>query len=128
MTTAIKVRNPRTGEDDYEFVPPSTEQIKACAERLRRGGQDWSRHGLSYRTDVMQRWKQAIGERRAEIVNALSLDTGRYRICQGESDSIGQMIDQWCALAPSLLADQARWSAAIPSIKYHSQWVPYELV
>jgi acyl-CoA reductase-like NAD-dependent aldehyde dehydrogenase len=128
MTSAIKVRNPRTGEDDYEFVPPSMEEIKACTERLRQASRDWSRRGLQYRTDVMQRWKQAIAASRAEILNTLARDTGRYRICHGEIDAIGPMIDQWCALAPALLEEQTRWSVAVPSIKYQSQFVPYELI
>jgi len=124
----IKVRNPRTGEDDYEFVPPSSEEIKACTARLRHGGADWFSSGLKNRIGVMQRWKKAIADNRAEIVSALSRDTGRFRLCDGELDGICLLIDRWCALAPSLLEEQAQWSAAIPTIKYHSQLVPYGLV
>jgi hypothetical protein len=42
----INVRNPRTGEFDYEFTPPTMAELHACARRLCDGQQQSNDGGL----------------------------------------------------------------------------------
>ena len=42
MTTTIHVRNPRTGKNDYEFVPPGHEALRAVCAGLRGAQRRWA--------------------------------------------------------------------------------------
>ncbi len=125
--TTIQVRNPRNGQNDYEFTPPSADELHALALRLRNSG--WAARALDERIGVLQSWKDSLTQQRAAIISALTTDTGRALISAMEFDGVIRSIDRWSALAPQLLQPEpAQSSVALPSISYKHQLVPYGLV
>lgn len=128
MTTTIPVRNPRTGQVDDKIVPPTLEQLTAECDRIRHSQLDWQTRGIGYRIEVLQAWKQALIGRKAELVQAITTDTGREMESVLEVDSVLSSIDRWCRVAPELLAEAPAKAAAIPLIQLQPQSVPYGLV
>ncbi len=128
MPTPISVRNPRTGKNDYEFVPPTKEEITALAAELKQNQEAWSRQGLAARAKVLMAWKEEYAAKQEEILEALTLDTGRHFISFTEVAATLTSIDRWCQEAESLLKGPAGRSAAMPHLRYESQNVPYPLV
>jgi succinate-semialdehyde dehydrogenase/glutarate-semialdehyde dehydrogenase len=126
---SLQARNPRTGHVDYEFVPPSSDELAALAARLREAQPAWRDAGVEHRVAVLQRFKAALEKHRAAIFAALAVDTGRRLIAGGEFASTLSAIDRWCREAPALVAPPPlRDSTGIPSIRYRNQYVPYPLV
>jgi acyl-CoA reductase-like NAD-dependent aldehyde dehydrogenase len=124
----IEVRNPRSGQIDYRFNAPSVDELRTTIQGLRAAQTAWAAAALSYRIEVLRRWRAEWIARQDELVEALSIDTGRYLIAGGEVQSVTGMIDRWCGLAPSLAAEEEFRSASMPNISYRSQYVPYALV
>ena len=125
---SIQVRNPRTGQYDYEFTPPTKGELQARAERLRAASRRWSARTVAARGAVLQRWKDALQTRRGEILEALTTDTGRHLLSVIELDGTLRAIDRWCQAAPALLQEQEQQSVSMPSVKFRAQFVPFELV
>ncbi|MCZ8130642.1 MAG: aldehyde dehydrogenase family protein [Steroidobacteraceae bacterium] len=124
----IRVRNPRTGEFDYEFTPPSAAALGEIAGRLRAAQPAWRDAGIEHRIEVLSRWKAALERHKADIVGALATDTARRLIAFGEFGSTLGAIDRWCREAPQLLREPEGTSGAVPSIRWRNQYVPYPLV
>lgn len=121
------VRNPRTGEIDHHFEAPSPAELRSIAEELRRAQPAWWAAGLERRIAVLQRWKAELLARREELVQALSVDTGRYLLAAGEAQSVAGMIERWSRLAPALAAEEEGRSSVHPGITFRSQYVPHAL-
>ena len=127
MIDRIEVRNPRTEKIDYWITSPTrTELIDTCA-RLRQAQVDWHRDGLERRIEAVQQWKQAIVSHKAELVEALAVDTGRLSESMLEVKSLVSSIDRWCSLAPELLQSESK-TTAVPFVRLEQQLVPYPLV
>ena len=124
----IEVRNPRSGRIDYRFNAPSADELRASIQELRAAQTAWAAAPLSHRIEVLKRWRTEWIARQGELVEALSIDTGRYLIAGSEVQSVTGMIDRWCGLVPSLAAEEEFRSASMPNISYRSQYVPYSLV
>lgn len=124
----IDVVNPRTGQVDYRFTPPSPDELDALTARLRAAQPAWRDAGMDARLAALQAFRDALERHRAPIVDALCLDTGRYLMAQGEVSSTVNAIERWCRQAPGLVAEAEGRSTAVPSIHYRNQWVPYPLV
>jgi len=124
----IEVRNPRNGEIDYRFNAPSADELSTTLKGLRAAQTAWAAAPLSYRIEVLKRWRTEWVARQGELVEALAKDTGRYLIAGSEVQSVTGMIDRWCGLVPSLAAEEEFRSATMPNISYRSQYVPYSLV
>lgn len=124
----IDVRNPRTGEVDYRFTPPSADALRALATRLRAAQPAWREAGVAQRVAVLERWKAALQRHQSTIVEALAVDTGRRLLAFGEFGSTLGALDRWCREAPPLLQPPAGRSVALPSIRFRNQYVPYPLV
>ncbi len=127
MTRTIAVRNPRTGELDYEIKPPDETQLTALCDRLRLAQDDWHQSGLGLRIETLQTWKQILSDSRSALVSALIRDTGRQSVSELEFDSLLNMIDRWCRLAPSLLQPTEQVTA-IPFIQLRQATCPYAVV
>lgn len=126
MTDTIEVRNPRTGELDYEFAPPTEEELTALTRRLRDAGREWSARDLDERLDALQEWKTALSD--ADwLVEALTADTGRRDVSAREVELVRGTIDRVCETAPAAL-ESAEGETSLPSVRYESQTVPYPLV
>jgi len=124
----IEVRNPRSGQIDYRFNAPSANELSTTIQGLRAAQAAWAAAPLAHRIDVLKRWRTEWIARQGELVEALSIDTGRYLIAGSEVQSVTGMIDRWCGLVPSLAAEEEFRSASMTNISYRSQYVPYSLV
>lgn len=78
----MKVRNPRTGEYDYEIVCATPDTIAAEAKRLRAAQPAWRALGAAGRADILTRWANAIDAAAPALVETLSVDTGRVGIAR----------------------------------------------
>lgn len=125
---SIDVVNPWTGAVDYTFTPPSAAELTAVVGRLRAAQPAWREAGMQARVAALQAFKTALERQRADIAAALSLDTGRYLMAQGEVSSTTGAIDRWCRQAPGLMVEAEGQSTQVPTIHYRNQWVPYPLV
>lgn len=124
----IRVRNPRSGQFDYEFPVPESEVLAQRARELRAAQREWGGRAVQARIDVLQRWKGELLARRAAIVDALSADTGRHLLAQAEFGGTIGALDRWCAQATMLVRGDEGRSQSQPTITYRTQLVPYPLV
>ncbi|MCS6805844.1 MAG: aldehyde dehydrogenase family protein [Acidobacteriota bacterium] len=128
MVEQIPVRNPRTGQFDDFITPPTPEQLKAHAERLRQAQRDWWHAGLAERITALQQWREILLARKQELASVLAVDTGRWPESVLEVEVVISSIERWCRLAPSLLVEREPAHTSIPFIELKSQLVPYPLV
>jgi acyl-CoA reductase-like NAD-dependent aldehyde dehydrogenase len=124
----IAVRNPRTGQNDYEFVPPTDAELAARCKELRAGQPQWWESGLEARCAVMRRFADALEVNRDAVVAALAADTGRVAVAAGELVSVARNIRRWCERAPGILATGEFQSKIMPTLRVGHQLVPYTLV
>ena len=124
----IEVRNPRTGQIDYDFNAPNELELATRLGAMRHAQQRWAARPLEERIAILKRWRGKWVARQAEIIGALAHDTGRFLIATSEVGSVLGMIDRWIAITPSLAQEEELRSATMPSISYRSQYVPYPLV
>ncbi len=128
MTDTLQVRNPRTGERDYEIRVATADVIEPMAVELRANQHGWRDLGLDGRVDVMQRWKAELARHREAITAALSIDTGRRVLAATEVGSVMSGIDRWCAMAPALMQTAEHPSKAMPDVALRQQHEPYPLL
>lgn len=128
--TTISVRNPRTGEFDYEFAGASADSVAEAAKRLRAGQPAWQAMSAAERAEVLLAWSDRIQAAGPDIVAALSTDTGRMAIAQVELFGVIGFIQRWASLAPDMLASLANEEreTATPGIVARTTGVPYQLV
>ena len=124
----IDVVNPRSGEVDYRFIPPTEHELDALCGRLREAQPGWRDAGMDRRVAVLQRFRSALEKHREAIAAALCADTGRYLLAASEVAATMGGIDRWCREAPGLMQEAEGRSVQVPSIRYRNQWVPYPLV
>lgn len=128
MPDTLKIRNPRSGEYDYEIDIATEDEIRPIAEELHNAQPDWRDLGVAGRIEVMQQWKKELAAADEAIVTALSVDTGRKAIAKGELLGVMGMIDRWCAEAPLLMASEERPSAFLPNVALRQQLDPYPVL
>lgn len=128
MTAMIPVRDPRTGRIDLELEAASPEMVAAQAAQLRTGTADWQALGTEGRAAVLLTFAARLESDGAQIVAALTRDTGRQAIARLELQGVTGSIRGWAAQAPGLLP--GGWSAgrSDPRIRHAPHWVPYGLV
>lgn len=127
MANLIKVRNPRTGQLDYEVNPPGTNELKNICDNLRDAQPGWANSSLSHRLSVLNQLKEKLIAHQEALVSALSTDTGRYKMSAKEVAAITFMIDRWHEKALEIFRPSALKSTAVPDIKFEIQQVPYQL-
>ncbi|MGP1281551.1 MAG: aldehyde dehydrogenase family protein [Parasphingopyxis sp.] len=126
----MKVRNPRTGECDYEIAPLDESAVAEAAARLRAGQADWAARPAGERGDILLRWAAAIEARADGIAAALTLDTGRKGISRIEVLGVAGLIKRWAGSAAAIIAAHSPSGAptAQPTITTTTRLVPYPLV
>ncbi|GAA5235853.1 aldehyde dehydrogenase family protein [Verticiella sediminum] len=129
-THTIPVRNPRTGQYDYEIVPPAPDELSSLCAGLRAAQAHWEDIGPQARAAVMLRWADALQERGDALIAAESADTGRFRLSREIVDITIAGVRDWARRAPALLAGAARsgQSSIWPNVSFESQLRPYTLV
>ena len=126
----MKIRNPRTGDMDYEIAPLGPGGIGALAALLRERQARWAARDASERGDVLRAFGAVIARHRDAIAAALTTDTGRRAISAIEVDGTVRALERWAGLAPELIA-RAQGSpraSATPGITVSMRLVPYPLV
>ncbi|NUU25945.1 MAG: aldehyde dehydrogenase family protein [Streptomycetaceae bacterium] len=96
---ALRVRDPRTGQDARALRPPTPDQLDAELARLRGAQPAWEALGPDGRAGALRRWAEQIAAYQDELVSALVQDTGR------RTESLLEV--------QVLLSGIARWSAAV---------------
>jgi len=125
---AMGVRNPRTGQEDYWFVPPTEAELAERCSRLRAAQPGWRKAGVEARCAAMLRLAEVFESGLERLVQPLSVDTGRIRVSAGEIASVVRNIRRWCERAPALMATEEFDSKVMPSLRIAHQLVPYPLV
>lgn len=128
MSDTIEVRNPRTGAFDFTIDVAGNDTISAMAQSLRERQTDWRDDGIDKRIAVLQAWKAALIREKNAIVTALSIDTGRSKLANGEFDGLIGTIERWCAQAPSLAQESEGPSATMPDVTIRRTLTPYPLL
>ncbi len=128
MIEQLKVRNPRTGEFDYEIPVVDDQAIGAIEEELRANQPDWKALGVEGRVAVLANFRNALLKATDSIVSALSTDTGRHALAAGELMGLASTIDRWCLLAPDLVSTSERPSTSLPHVVMRDQLDPYPLL
>jgi len=124
----LDVRNPRTGRNDYQIQPATATQVREVARRLRANQPAWAERKVESRCEVLSAWAEALVGVRAELIDALAIDTGRYAMTVGEIDAAIRNVRRWAAEAPILLRESEFGSKLLPNVRIADQYVPYPLV
>lgn len=126
--TVFHVRNPRTGQHDYQFEAASTALIEQTTASHRAAAKAWHKLGLEARIAKLKAFADALGKHRASIAAALEIDTGRRRIAGMEVDGTIGSIHSWVAQAPHLLPSGWTDGRMNPAIRHAPQFLPYPVV
>ncbi|MBW7931533.1 MAG: aldehyde dehydrogenase family protein [Gammaproteobacteria bacterium] len=124
----MPVRNPRTGQDDYLIHPLDAAQLAGLAGRLRQAQPAWAAAGVAHRAQVLRQWVGLLAADPAPVVDALSIDTGRYRLAASEMQSLRGLVEGYAGMASALLAPAAERASVVPGIGIDTGLVPYQLV
>lgn len=125
----MQVRNPRNGAYDYELVVDSPDQVSQKARDLRAAQQAWNGKGIEHRAKVLMSLAAKLEEHKKDIINQLSIDTGRKKISQIEFDGAIGLIKGRCYSSPKLMAEMpVRDSFSNPTVQIKQQRVPHDLV
>ncbi|QSN64326.1 aldehyde dehydrogenase family protein [Caballeronia sp. M1242] len=125
---SIKVRNPRTGEHDYEFNAASTDDVALVIAQARDAQRAWNALGLEHRTKALGEWAAQLEANGKQIVDALSVDTARRRISEEELGAVIHFIHGFCDAAPEVLATPFRKLDAHPDVVFKVTYSPYPVV
>jgi succinate-semialdehyde dehydrogenase/glutarate-semialdehyde dehydrogenase len=128
-TQRLPVRNPRSGQIDLEFTPPSADDIAFTCARLREAQKRWGAAPLEHRISVMRAWAERLRAHRDALVEADSNDTGYGQISKVAPDMVIGSIMRHCAAAPAVFAAAKRsgTSPGAPNINYDTNLRPYAL-
>lgn len=125
----MKIRNPRTGQYDYELQEDTSEIVAQKTVEIRAAQKEWNDQGVSKRVAVMQQWLESLKKYQPEIAEQLSVDTARKRISEVEVGGIIGLLQAWCYRAPQLLAPpEERPSMSANTVMVQQQWIPYGVV
>ncbi len=126
----LPVRNPYTGEFDYEITPPTAEELAQTCARLRAAQVKWGAVPLEHRIEVLSRWADELDAAYGPLSAADYADTGGCLISLIAPRIVAGSVRAWAADAPRALAAAARsgTSSIMPSISFRTQLVPYPLV
>ncbi|MFZ9395791.1 MAG: aldehyde dehydrogenase family protein [Erythrobacter sp.] len=115
----MMARNPRTGEEDYNFVENSADEIADEAARLRMAQPAWEALGPEGRAQVLLRFADAIEAAAPQIAGALAVDTGRGTVSWIEVQGCVGNIRRWAARAPELFSglDRGPRPSATPGVE-----------
>lgn len=124
----IKVRNPRTGAHDYEFVAADADAVGKAVARARDAQREWYGKGLEHRIQALSAWATALEARADAITSALADDTARTRISREELGAVTHFIHGYCEAAPEVLAQPFRKFRHNSDVVFKTTLVPYPVV
>jgi succinate-semialdehyde dehydrogenase / glutarate-semialdehyde dehydrogenase len=126
----MRVRNPRTGEEDYAIAPLDAGAVRDAASRLRMAQTGWAARSVEERARMLRGLGAAIVQHGDAIADALTVDTGRRAISRIEVEGLVRLIDRWAERAPGVMAGAAGDArpSATPGIAISTRLSPYPLV
>lgn len=126
----VRVRNPRTGELDYEIETLSADEVAKVAQDLRQRQVAWAGLSAQQRGEVLRLWAETLAAQSDAIVAALTDDTGRRGISKVEVTGTVRLIQRWAERAPAIIsAELAKETAtSVPGISTRPRLHPYQLV
>jgi acyl-CoA reductase-like NAD-dependent aldehyde dehydrogenase len=127
---ALAVRNPRTGQVDFELAVSTPAEVSAKAAALRAAQPAWEALGVEGRCGVMARWLGAVKAQAMQIGEADAVDTGGCHTSYLQGFITMGNIGGWLQDAPKAFAD-LEWhgqSTSMPTVTLQSQVVAYPLV
>ncbi len=124
----MKIRNPRTGQYDYEIPDLTSAAVNQICLELSKNQLEWLKTGVENRIAILQEWKSAVIENRQALIDALCIDTGREWETILEVDLVASSIDRWCDIARRFFTPSELKNSSIPFIKLQQSLVPFELV
>ncbi len=125
----MKIRNPRTGEYDYELMVDTPKMVEMKADEIRISQKSWQNLTIDERVMVLQKWLKSFTEFQTEIAEKLAIDTARKRISKVETGGIIGLMQAWSYRAPQLYNPPVeRPSASATTVQIGQQWVPYGVV
>lgn len=126
----MKVRNPRTGEFDYEVEESSSDEVCVACQRgrdaVRKTG--WATLSVGERLSELEKLKDGIMAAKSELVEVLYADTGRRDVSEGEVDGVVTNLNRWIERGEQAMALPDPLRASIPFYETSKQVVPYELI
>jgi len=126
----MDVRNPRTGQADFQLALSGAGEVAAKAATLRANQPAWEAMGVAGRCAVMARWLGAVKAQAMAIGEADAVDTGGCHTSYLQGFITMSNIGGWLEDAPRAFADLA-WqgqSSSMPTVEIESQVVAYPLV
>jgi len=129
MSEVIDVKNPRTGQVDYQITAIDTDQIASLAEKARIAQKSWLASGLDARCKAIIKLANTLEAHTTHIARALEIDTGRRKMSHSEVLGVIANLRAWAERAPQLMP-KAEWvqGRAKPNFKHKNDYVPYALV
>lgn len=121
----LAVRNPRTGQSDHVIQPLDAAALAALGDRLRQAQPAWAAAGVAHRAAVLREWAGRLLADPGPVVDALSTDTGRYRLALGEVQPLRGLVEGFAAMGSALLAPAAERPSVAPGIAIGTELVPY---
>lgn len=122
----IDVRNPRTGAYDFTLKITGKQEISQIVERLRENQFIWRQKSVEERITVMQTWSEVLKEYRTELINVVTVDTGRKYESIREVDNLSKWIDKWSIIAKKELQPY-RSSSSLPMVEAESDYAAYPI-
>jgi len=123
-----QVRNPRNGQNDYQFSVLEEDELQAICREMRQAQKLWRSEGIEHRIRAMEAWKLAVEARMDQLIESLSIDTGRKAESVLEAQLLGGTIDRWIATAREVFSAEPSKTSNIPFIDIHQDLEPYALV
>jgi len=125
----LPVRNPRTGEIDFEITPPTSIELASLCAKLRQGQRGWARRPLAERIAAMSTWAGLI-QKNAAVAEADCTDTGYSHTSRASPHIVAMSIRGWCEDVAQILerAQVTGPSPVMPTVQVRSQLTPYPLL
>jgi len=126
----LPVKNPYTGEVDYQITPPAEQELTELCDALRAAQVKWAAAPLGHRVEVMLRWADELDAAYGKLSAADFTDTGGGLLALMSPRIVASSVRSWAADAAGVLDAAARSgvNSIVPSITFRTQLVPYQLV
>lgn len=86
--------DPSTGEEVWRGAEASAEDVAKAVEAARAAQPAWEARPLSERREVLQRFQNAVRDRREDLARMISRETGKpFWETQGEADAVMAKVD-----------------------------------
>lgn len=124
----MQIRNPRTGEYDYEIFSLTNQELKGKSDSMRNAQIAWKENGIEFRINALQAWKEVVKEHKDELIEALCTDTGRKWETVLEVDLVAFSIDRWSKISREFFAYSERKTSSIPFLEIEQGLEPFQLI